>query len=244
MSSRTARVLVVQHQETCPPALFADWTARAGLVLDVRRPDRGDPLPDDLAGHRGLLVLGGTMGAHDDDGHPWLPATRRLLRHASDAGHPVLGICLGHQLAAVAFGGSSRPNPRGQTAGVRAIGWRDTASADPLFHALYADREAVVAHWNSDVVTRVPDGVEVLADTGDGAPQVVRFGERAWGVQFHPEVDHAVVSVWADEDRQRGARDDVDVDEALQQVKEAEARLHASGSRVATTFAEIVLGAR
>jgi GMP synthase (glutamine-hydrolysing) len=244
MSSRPARVLVVQHQDTCPPALFADWMSAAGVVLDVLRPGRGEALPAELTDHRALLVLGGSMGAHDDAEHPWLAPTRRLLRHASEAGHPVLGICLGHQLAAVAFGASSRANPRGQTVGVRPIGWRDTAAADPLFHVLYADGASVAAHWNNDVVTAVPDGGVVLAETDDGAPQVLRLGQRAWSVQFHPEADHALASVWAEEDRDRAARDGVDVDDALQQIKEAESRLHATGRRIATAFTEIVLDRR
>jgi GMP synthase (glutamine-hydrolysing) len=242
MSPRAARVLVVQHQETCPPALFDEWTARAGLVLDVRRPDRGDPLPTAPAEHQGLIVLGGSMGAHDDAVHPWLAPTRTLLRQATQAGHPVLGICLGHQLGAVALGGVSRPNPHGPTLGVRAVRWRPAAASDPLFHALYADGAAEVVHWNGDVVTDVPDGVSVLADTADGAPQVLRLGERAWGVQFHPEADHALASVWADEERKRASP--VDAVGALQQVKEAEARLYDTGRRIATAFADVVLGSR
>lgn len=42
-----------------------------------RRPDAGEPLPEDLAGWAGLLVLGGSMGSHDDAACPWLPAAER-----------------------------------------------------------------------------------------------------------------------------------------------------------------------
>jgi GMP synthase (glutamine-hydrolysing) len=184
------------------------------------------------------------MGAHDDDAYPWLTLTKGLLRRAFDSGRPTLGICLGHQLAAVALGGVSAPNPQGQTAGVRAVGWRTEASADRLCRDVAAHADASVPHWNSDVVTGLPAGAQVLATTDDGAPQVVRFGEDAWGVQFHPEADHAVVSQWADEDRQRAAGDGLDVDEALQQVKRAEDRLHATGRRLAEAFAGIVLDPR
>jgi GMP synthase (glutamine-hydrolysing) len=240
----TSALLVVQHQDSCPPALFADWLSEAGVRLDVRRPDRGDALPVDLGGHAGLVVLGGSMGAHDDAEHPWLPLTKALLRHAVEAEAPTLGICLGHQLAAVALGGTSTPNTRGQTAGVRRVGWTDDGVAgDPLFAPL-AETDARVLHWNSDVLTALPDGVVVLARTGDGAPQVLRFGPRAWGVQFHPEVDHAVVAAWADEDRAKPADPRVDVDAALQEVKESEAALFAAGRLLAHTFADVVTGRR
>ncbi len=238
----TAALLVVQHQDSCPPALFAEWLTEAGLDLDVRRPYRGEALPGDLREHAGLLVLGGTMGAHDDADHPWLPLTKALLRHAVEVDAPALGICLGHQLAAVALGGSSRPNPSGRTAGVRAIGWCADAFTDPLCRSM-TDAQALVPHWNSDVVTDLPGRATVLARTADAAPQVLRLGPRAWGVQFHPEADHAVVSAWADEDR-RKAPSGLDVDEALQQVKEADAALRATGRRLAEAFASVVVGHR
>jgi GMP synthase (glutamine-hydrolysing) len=239
----SAALLVVQHQDSCPLALFADWLTEAGLGLDVRRPYRGDALPTGLADHAGLLVLGGSMGAHDDAEHAWLSPTKRLLRHAAGAGSPTLGICLGHQLAAVALGGSSRPNPGGQTAGVRSIGWCADAPTDPLFGPLIG-QDALVPHWNSDIVTDLPDAAVVLARTTDGAPQVLRLGTRAWGVQFHPEADHAVMSVWAEDDRDNAARNGLDVGEALQQVKEAESVLHGTGRRLAEAFADVVAGRR
>ena len=239
----TSALLVVQHQDNCPPALFADWLGEAGLRLDVRRPDRGEALPADLSGHAGLVVLGGSMNAHDDADHPWLPPTRALLRHAVEVGSPTLAICLGHQLAAVALGGTSTPSAGGQTAGVRHVGWLDDAAHDTLFAPL-TESDVTVVHWNSDVVTDLPDSVAVLARTDDGAPQALRFGPRSWGVQFHPEVDHEVVAVWADEDRSKPADPRVDIDAALQEVKESETALLSTGRLLAHTFADVVAGRR
>jgi GMP synthase (glutamine-hydrolysing) len=239
----SAAILVVQHQDNCPPALFADWLDEAGLRLDVRRPDRGDALPVDLGGHAGLVVLGGSMGAHDDAEHPWLALTKVLLKHAVEVDAPTLGICLGHQLAAVALGGTSAPNPRGQTAGVRRVGWLEAAPRDELFGTL-VQTDATVIHWNGDVVTELPDDVVVLARTEDGAPQVLRLGRRAWGVQFHPEVDHALTSSWAEEDRDKPAHPRVDLDEALQQIKESEAGLLSTGRLLAHAFADVVTDRR
>ncbi|MGH3366939.1 MAG: type 1 glutamine amidotransferase [Nocardioidaceae bacterium] len=235
-----SRVLVVQHQDSCPPALFGGWLGEAGPALDVRRPDRGESLPADLDGHAGLLVLGGSMGAHDDAAYPWLTATKDLLRLAVTTQVPTLGICLGHQLAAVALGGRSEPNPDGQTAGVRSIGWSAAVRSDPLFAPLAWIPDAVVPHWNSDILTRIPSGSTELATTADGAPQVIRLGERAWGVQFHPEADHAVVTVWADQDRDDAVRRGVDVDAALQQIKEAARRLNDTGRQIAVAFGRIL----
>ena len=237
-------ILVVQHQADAPLGLFTEWLTVEGVGLDARRPDLDEPVPDGIDDHGGLIVLGGSMGAHDDAEHPWLTLTKTLLRRAAQDGTPTLGICLGHQLAAVALGGTSRPSPRGQNAGVRAIGWCADVSADPLCAEVATDPDALVAHWNADVVTDVPDGVRVLATTADGAPQVIRVGERAWGVQFHPEVDHAVLGDWAQEYRDEAAERGADLDAALQEVKENEDRMRLTGRRLADSFAEVVLGRR
>jgi GMP synthase (glutamine-hydrolysing) len=240
-------VLVVQHQDDCPPALFEQWLRAAGVTLDVRRPYRGEALPDGLDGHGGLLVLGGSMNAHDDDTHAWLAPTRDLLRGAVQHGAPTLAICLGHQLAAVAYGAHSRPNPHGQTVGVLGVGWTSGADRDPIRQGIEQVPHPCVVHWNTDVVTDLPDEVEVLATTPDGAPQVVRFGARAWGVQFHPEVDHAVLTEWAEQDRRDRKGGDTagpDLDGGLQQVKEHEEALLVTGHAVAAAFARVVQSRR
>ena len=63
---RSVRVLVVEHEPGAPAALLGQWLVDAGAELDVRRPYAGDALPDSLDDHDALLVLGGSMGAHDD----------------------------------------------------------------------------------------------------------------------------------------------------------------------------------
>ena len=196
-------VLVVQHQDDCPPALVGQWLGEAGCRLDVRRPYAGDPLPDDLAGHDALLVLGGSMGANDDDAHPWLVPTRELVREAVARRTPTLGICLGHQLIAVALGGVVEPSPRGQQLGLLSMGWTDDARGDDLMAGVVD--ASVGIHWNDDIVTRAPDGTTVLAVAPEGELQVARFAPTVWGVQLHPEVDEAILREWAEEDPDRYA---------------------------------------
>lgn len=191
-------VLVVQHQDDCPPALVGEWLVEAGCTLDVRHPYAGDDLPDDLAGHDGLLVLGGSMGAHDDDKHAWLAPTKALVRDAAQRGTPTLGVCLGHQLAAVALGGTCGRNPRGQQLGLLPVGWTDAVADDPLTRTLGGERSGL--HWNDDVVLDQPAGTVVLARAPRGELQAARFAPAVWGVQLHPEVDEGVLVQWASED--------------------------------------------
>ena len=147
-------VLVVQHQDDCPPALIGEWLVEAGCVLDVRRPYAGEALPDDLAGHDAFLVLGGSMGANDDDTHDWLPPTKELVRDAAQRRTPTLGVCLGHQVAAVALGGEAGRNPRGQQLGLLPMGWTDAAGQDDLTRGLVGTGYGV--QWNDDIVPARP----------------------------------------------------------------------------------------
>ncbi|MBC9735272.1 type 1 glutamine amidotransferase [Nocardioides marmotae] len=235
------RVLVVEHAADCPPALVGDWLAAAGCTLDVARPYAGDPLPDPLPGrltHDALLVLGGPMGAEDEDRHAWLAPTKELVRAAVAAGVPTLGICLGHQLVAGALGGTVAVNPRGQQLGLLEVGWTDAAADDPLVGGLTAGARRGV-HWNNDVVTALPAGAVVLARTADGAVQAARFAPAAWGLQLHPEVTAEVLRPWAEDDRGSHEARGIDQERLLADIEVARPELEAAWAPVAHRFAEL-----
>lgn len=232
-------VLVVQHEDECPPALFGDWLTDMGCALEISRPYAGDDLPG-LTSYDGVLVLGGPQQAEDDT-VAWFGPLKHGLREAHEAGVPTLGICLGHQLIASALGGRVEPNPRGQQLGLLPVGWTAAAAADDLTAAVASFRRGV--HWNDDVVTRLPEGATVLAETPAGELQAARFGARTWGVQLHPEVDEAVLRPWAESDLEAHRLRGVDQDTLLRSVAEAAGELTAAWRPLATAWAEIVRSA-
>ena len=202
-------------------------------MLDVRRPYAGDALPAHLGDHAALVVLGGSMGANDDQVHPWLTPTKQLVRLAAADGTPGLGICLGHQLAAVALGGTVVLNPAGRQFGVYEIDWEDDAADDPLL----GSRPPRGIHWNDDVVSALPDGATALAHAPDGTIQAARFAPRFWGVQLHPEVDDVIVGRWAAEERE-GTGPEI-AEEALAEMKAAGPDLERDWRPVARVLAEL-----
>ncbi|MFC0223925.1 type 1 glutamine amidotransferase [Nocardioides zeicaulis] len=234
------RVLVVEHQASCPPHLVGRWLEEAGCTLVMCRPYAGDALPATTA-YDALLVLGGDMGAHDHDRAPWLPALKELVVDAVAASVPALGICLGHQVMAVALGGEVARNPRGQTVGVQPVGWSADAAGDPLFGAHTGEEHAI--HWNNDVVTAVPDGGVVLARTPGGEVQVARLAPSAWGVQAHPEVDADVVAGWAADDRDDLVALGLDEETVLARVRDASEDLASQWRPLVRRFAALA-GAR
>lgn len=230
----TPRLAVVQHEDGCPLGLLAGWWSDGGVEVAVHRPDRGERLPA-VAEVDGLVVLGGSMSCTDDAAHGWLAGTRGLLREAVAEGVPTLGVCLGLQLLAVACGGRVAPNPGGKQLGVLPLGLTPAAADDPLLGAVAAGARAL--QWNDDVVVAPPPGAEVLAATPGGVPQALRVGAAAWGVQFHPEVDVAIVAGWAAEP---GRPPHPGAPAALAQLRDAGPELAATWRPVADRFAALV----
>lgn len=232
----TARILVIQHEAMCPPGWVGEWLSEAGVELDVRRPYRGDVLPELLDDHAGLVVLGGSMGANDDADHHWLGPAKALVRHAAATGVPTLGICLGHQLCAVALGGVVVRNPNGQQVGVLDVGWTAEAAGDPLLGPL-AGPAARAVQWNNDIVAEAPAGAVVLARTPRGEIQSARFADTVWGVQWHPEAGEEICRGWAEHDRDEAAERGVDLEAYVAHVAEATEELRATWQGLATSFA-------
>ena len=235
--TRPPRVVAIEHDRECPPAWMGAWLQDAGCFVEVCRPYLGDPLPS-VDQRLGLLVLGGPMGADDDDLHRWLGPVKQLLRQAHERDVPTLGICLGHQLIASALGGHVERNPRGQQVGLLDVGWTDAAADDDLMGSLATPRRGV--QWNDDVVTRLPHGATLLAATGEGEVQAVRYGPRMWGVQLHPEVDRAVLEPWAESDRGSHQTRGIDTDAVLREVDRARPELDAAWRPLAAGFAALV----
>jgi GMP synthase (glutamine-hydrolysing) len=233
-------ILVVEHEAQCPPGWIGEWLADAGAVLDLRRPYAGDLLPGQPDEHSGIVVLGGEMGAYDDAAHPWLTDVKELVRAAAVDGTPVLGICLGLQLAAVALGGEVSVNPFGQQIGVLDVGWTDAAADDRVLGALAArGRDVPAVQWNNDVVSRLPDSAVLLAATDRGEVQAARLAPTVWGVQWHPEAGDEIIRPWADNDRDDAAERGIDLDRYVQDVVDARDRLRSTWPVLARCFADL-----
>jgi GMP synthase (glutamine-hydrolysing) len=88
-------------------------------------------------------------------------------------------------LLAHALGGEVGDNPAGREMGTVDIGLHAPASDDPLFAGLPPQFVAQATHLQS--VLQAPDGARVLAASAQDACHAFRWGDSAWGVQFHPD---------------------------------------------------------
>jgi GMP synthase-like glutamine amidotransferase len=185
--------LIVQHLEPEAPYAIGDALTDAGVVTDVRRVYEGEPLPSDLADFTGLVIMGGPMSALSDDGFPSRRAEIALLDDALSRGLPTLGVCLGAQLLALAAGGVVHAGPTGPEIGWGPVSLTDQADEDPLLAGL--PPTLTVLHWHGDTF-ELPPGAIHLAASARYRNQAFGIAARAWGFQFHLEVDHRAVAAF------------------------------------------------
>ena len=176
---------------------FEHWVARGlgdtRLPVVVLDPRRGDTLPAPGALSGVVLTGSHSMVSHRED---WSETTASWLAGIVASGTPVLGICYGHQLLAHALGGEADDHPAGLEIGTVTVCLTDAAADDALFHDLPHAFPAHVVHRQSAL--RLPDGAVRLAGNAFEPNQAFRVGERAWGVQFHPEFDAAAMCGYID----------------------------------------------
>lgn len=183
---------------------FEDWFVQGmGLsidecpVVDGTATDLPDP-----ASIAALVVTGAAAMVTDDE--PWSLACERWLRVLVEQEVPVLGVCYGHQLLARAFGGEVGFSPGGDEVGTTQVIVNDEGQRDPLFAGLPSELTVQTSHRQSVIV--LPRDARLLAGNDQDAHQVFAMGDRAWGVQFHPEFDADIIRGYL-EDRSEGLQE-------------------------------------
>lgn len=186
------RVAIVENMPSTQHGLVGVALREAGAAVDVIRAFAGEPLPADIHDHDALVVFGGEQNARADHIHPYLPALAGVMKNFGEAGKAVLGICLGSQVLARAYGGENLIGAAPE------FGWRDImladgARSDPVLGHL--GRQFVSFQWHDDTFT-LPQGATRLAENDIAQNQGFRIGRAAYGMQFHFEADQPVVEEW------------------------------------------------
>ena len=174
------QALCLQHVPFEGPGVFRQALAERQYRTDTRLVPQED-LPATLPDF--LLVMGGPMSVNDAD--PWIDKEQEFIRRAIEAGIPVVGVCLGSQFMAKALGGHVRPGPRLEIGPVP-ITRMVEADADAVFGTF--PREFTVFQWHGEGLTLPPDAC-VLASSEFYPVQAFRYGDRAYGLLFHLELE-------------------------------------------------------
>lgn len=145
---------------------------------------QGESLPalDEVAG---VVVMGGPMSAYQEQDYPFFTKEMAFIRDVVEQGIPFLGVCLGAQLMAQAFSAKVEKNPKGYEMGWIPLNRYPEADEDPLF----ADLEIPPLFQLHGDVFELPEGAIPLLSSEKTRYQAMRMGEKAYGIQFHPETN-------------------------------------------------------
>lgn len=177
------KVLVIRHAPFEGLGKIAAWLQKVNADVTEIRTYEDMAIPTSSQGQF-LIVMGGPMSVNDP--LPFLAAERQLIKSHVLAGGAMLGICLGGQQLAHAFGGQVAP-------AVKEVGW--SAVTD-----LSSGKEHQVLHWHGEGFSLPPAG-ELLYTSKDWAFQGFRL-KNAVGLQFHPEVDASLVAAFVENDQE------------------------------------------
>jgi GMP synthase-like glutamine amidotransferase len=182
------KFLVFQHVASEHPGSFRDVMAAHGHTMHQVELDEGEKIPP-LNGFDILLVMGGPMDVWETEKHPWLLDEIAAIREWVSAGRPYLGMCLGHQLLAVAMGGkvALMTTPEVGMAQV-------PLQPDPIFAGVPA--LCTCFQWHGAEIKQLPPGARILAANAGCPVQAFAIGRSAYGLQFHMELTETTAEEW------------------------------------------------
>jgi len=187
------RILIFQHIDVEHPGMFGELWREAGHELTAIELDEGEAIPP-LEDFDLLVVMGGPMDVWHEDRHRWLIDEKAAIRRwVKDLGKPYLGICFGHQLLADALGGKVSRMTRPEV-GLTFVKLTADGQRDPILEGFPIDIESF--QWHGAEISIPPDGSTILA-ANDACPvQAIRWGQHAYGFQYHCEIEVSTVGDW------------------------------------------------
>lgn len=232
------RVLIIVNDVASGPGRLTGWLVERGIEADLRIGENGT-LPDTagLAEYDGVIMLGGGLLPDEYERAPWLRRETDLVQAALDTSLPTLGVCLGGQLLAHAGGGRVAAKTGAPEKGHTLITRTAEGARDAVFGRVPAAAQFVESHV--DRITALPPGAVLLASSAACENQAFRLGERAWGLQFHPEAGPDNVRRW----NEAGLRElGFDKDELVKRADTADPSSRVAAAALVNAFLDVVAG--
>lgn len=187
---RRGAILCIVHQRFSYPGRLGRLFMERGYLLDVRCPQLGQALPKTPDSYVATLMFGGPMSANDEH-LPGIATELRWLEQNMNSSTPFVGVCLGAQILARVLGASVALHPEGFVE----IGYVPIEPTDDGA-SYFASPLDQVFQWHKEGFD-APAGTVALAH-GKAAfeNQFFRYGDLAYGIQFHPEVTLQMLNRW------------------------------------------------
>ena len=184
------KILVVQNTTLDPVGILGEELTHCGAQLVTWLTEQ-QPLPP-AGDFAGLVIMGGPMGAYDDDQFPHLRQTVDLIQQFYREDKPVLGVCLGAQLIARAFGSPVYPHSTPEL-GFTPVSVVDSTAPEPWLKDCPADLQLM--QWHFDTFD-LPASATLLMANDTCQNQAFRIGTKIYGFQFHLEATAEIIAGW------------------------------------------------
>lgn len=223
-------IVIIKHIGIEGPGTLKDYLVRAGFAFRVVNVAKNEALPP-LDECQAIVSLGGPMNVYETAKYPFLAKEESFLKEALVKRKPILGICLGAQILAKITGAAI------EKATTKEIGCYDVeltpeASSDPLFEGL--GQRLSVFQWHEDTFG-IPIGGKLLAEGAKCRNQAFRFGDCAWGLQFHPEITKDMIVEWLDY-----YQNDLDRDKLLSDYSKIEDKYKQQAKTLYDNFCKVI----
>ncbi|MGB0766320.1 MAG: type 1 glutamine amidotransferase [Phycisphaeraceae bacterium] len=230
-------ILIIEHDDLDSSERLGATLGEHGHKLSVVRVHRGDVLPPDLDNVDGLISMGGPQDTDQADEHDWMPREIDMIREAHERSIPVLGVCLGAQLIAVALGGEVGRMDTPEL-GMAKTTLSFFGSTDPILTGLPWNHTMMHAH-GCEVTKAPPGGTPApLASSAGSKVQAFRVGLTTYGFQYHFEWTKQRCLDIIDHNAKWVEAMDATADELKQAVDDRYAMYRHLGDRLCKTIAD------
>lgn len=186
------KIHYLQHDDLVQACTIEQWATEQGIILSNTQVHKGEAFPDTLDFDL-LIILGGRMGAYEEDDYPWLVDEKLFIKRAIAKNKYVLGLCLGAQILADVLGGLVYPHVH------KEIGWWPVHLSPQIEGTLLQGlpETMYLFEFHGDTFT-LPMGARLLASSEGCENQAFIYNDRVLAVQFHPEVSVKKTQVLAE----------------------------------------------
>lgn len=231
------KILFIKHVEVEGPGTMGTFFENAGFQIEVLNLYASDKLPKDVHSFAAVVSLGGPMNVYEEEKYPFLKREDLFIRKVLQENIPFLGICLGSQLLAKACGAKVVKSPAPEI-GLFDVSFKPRGANDMIFRNIRQSLK--VFQWHEDMFEVAPKAIWLLESVA--CPhQAFRIGDKAYGFQFHIEVDRAMMIAWMKEYwRLNDVLDCEKARDILSQYDETFSKFHQTAEQVYKNFATII----
>lgn len=187
------KTLIVCHKSTLDAGAFTDILHERGHEIDIHLGFNDEVVGLSPDNHDLAIFMGGPMGVYQADIFPYLNNEIKYIEKRLAKNLPYLGICLGGQLMAKALGAEVYPGKAGKEIGWHSIKVNEAGIKTPIKH-LDASLTPMM-QWHGDTFD-LPKDAELLASSDLYVHQAIGYGDKAIGLQCHPEVTKGNIELW------------------------------------------------